>query len=64
MKYLIIMLLLIGCEKIKSKEIKIRDEVKLHCETTIRGILRCENSEVICYVYYGRSLQCKWKDKK
>jgi len=56
MKLYILLLFLFGCH---------RENGVIETETNAStGIARYENSEVICYKLYDKSLQCKWKDIK
>ena len=69
MKYLILGLLLIGCEGKITNADEPRDPLEMECKKvamSFYGILkRCENIEVICYVELDTGgLQCKFKEEK
>lgn len=71
MKYLILMFLIVGCSSNSDNESTEIIEEGILCETIFKTkkafyhyIVRCENSEVICYVNDGSragGLVCKFK---
>ena len=60
MKYLFLLAVLAGCDAGPSSEPK--SPHIFTCQTVGDGVGRCENSEVICYKYYGNNIQCKFKE--
>jgi len=67
MRILIILILfsLVGCESpAEKKERQIKEYPELSLDSTISlggGMYRVENTEVICYQYFSKGLQCKFK---
>lgn len=46
----------------KQSKVKIDDKYIMKCTNIDFGLARCENNETICYLFFDKALQCKFKE--